>query len=71
MLTIVNGPLIRSVFDEAKEASSQHFVFVTGRNKSAIEDHFDRQFELDETLKARGKKTEMDLLAQSRPKRAR
>ncbi|MCE3257543.1 MAG: UDP-glucose pyrophosphorylase [Nitrobacter vulgaris] len=64
MLTIVDRPLIQYVFDEAKEAGIEHFVFVTGRNKSAIEDHFDRQFELDETLKARGKKTEMDLLAQ-------
>jgi UTP--glucose-1-phosphate uridylyltransferase len=64
MLTIVDRPLIQYVFDEAREAGIEHFVFVTGRNKSAIEDHFDRQFELDETLKARGKKTEMDLLAQ-------
>ena len=64
MLTIVDRPLIQYVFDEAKEAGIEHFVFVTGRNKSAIEDHFDRQFELDETLKARGKKAEMDLLAQ-------
>ena len=53
--------------DEAREAGIEHFVFVTGRNKSTIEDHFDRQFELDETLKARGKKAEMDLLAQFQP----
>ncbi len=68
MLTIVDRPLIQYVFDEAREAGIEHFVFVTGRNKSAIEDHFDRQFELDETLKARGKKAEMDLLAQFQPK---
>jgi UTP--glucose-1-phosphate uridylyltransferase len=55
------------VFDEAREAGIEHFVFVTGRNKGTIEDHFDRQFELDETLKARGKKTEADLLAQFQP----
>lgn len=67
MLTIVDRPLIQYVFDEAREAGIEHFVFVTGRNKSAIEDHFDRQFELDETLKARSKKTEMDLLAQFQP----
>ncbi|HYI30484.1 MAG TPA: UTP--glucose-1-phosphate uridylyltransferase GalU [Bradyrhizobium sp.] len=67
MLTIVDRPLIQYVFDEAREAGIKHFVFVTGRNKSAIEDHFDRQFELDETLKARSKKTEMDLLAQFQP----
>jgi UTP--glucose-1-phosphate uridylyltransferase len=67
MLTIVDRPLIQYVVDEAREAGIEHFVFVTGRNKSAIEDHFDRQFELDETLKARGKKAEMDLLAQFQP----
>jgi UTP--glucose-1-phosphate uridylyltransferase len=67
MLTIVDRPLIQYVFDEAREAGIEHFVFVTGRNKGTIEDHFDRQFELDETLKARGKKTEADLLAQFQP----
>jgi UTP--glucose-1-phosphate uridylyltransferase len=67
MLTIVDRPLIQYVVDEAREAGIEHFVFVTGRNKGAIEDHFDRQFELDETLKARGKKAEMDLLAQFQP----
>lgn len=68
MLTIVDRPLIQYVFDEAREAGIEHFVFVTGRNKSAIEDHFDRQFELDETLKARGKQAEENLLAQFQPK---
>jgi UTP--glucose-1-phosphate uridylyltransferase len=67
MLTIVDRPLIQYVVDEAREAGIEHFVFVTGRNKSTIEDHFDRQFELDETLKARGKKAEMELLAQFQP----
>jgi UTP--glucose-1-phosphate uridylyltransferase len=67
MLTIVDRPLIQYVVDEAREAGIEHFIFVTGRNKGAIEDHFDRQFELDETLKARGKKAEMDLLAQFQP----
>lgn len=67
MLTIVDRPLIQYVVDEAKEAGIEHFIFVTGRNKGVIEDHFDRMFELDETLKARGKQTEIDLLAQSQP----
>ncbi|MEH6949839.1 UTP--glucose-1-phosphate uridylyltransferase GalU [Nitrobacter sp. NHB1] len=67
MLTIVDRPLIQYVVDEAREAGIEHFVFVTGRNKGAIEDHFDRQFELDETLKARGKKAEMEVLAQFQP----
>lgn len=67
MLTIVDRPLIQYVFDEAREAGIEHFVFVTGRNKNAIEDHFDRQFELDETLKTRGKQTEINLLTQFQP----
>ncbi|WP_257166398.1 UTP--glucose-1-phosphate uridylyltransferase GalU [Bradyrhizobium sp. SRS-191] len=67
MLTIVDKPLIQYVFDEAKEAGIEHFVFVTGRNKTSIEDHFDRMYELDATLAARGKKTEMDILARDQP----
>jgi UTP--glucose-1-phosphate uridylyltransferase len=67
MLTIVDQPLIQYVFDEAKEAGIEHFIFVTGRNKGIIEDHFDRVFELDMTLEARGKKAEMDILAKSQP----
>ncbi|MGJ4926939.1 UTP--glucose-1-phosphate uridylyltransferase GalU [Bradyrhizobium sp. HKCCYLS2038] len=67
MLTIVDKPLIQYVFDEAKEAGIEHFVFVTGRNKTAIEDHFDRVYELDATLAARGKKTEMEILARDQP----
>ena len=42
MLTIVDKPLIQYVVDEAKEAGIEHFIFVTGRNKGVIEDHFDR-----------------------------
>jgi UTP--glucose-1-phosphate uridylyltransferase len=67
MLTIVDKPLIQYVYDEAKEAGIEHFVFVTGRNKAVIEDHFDRMFELDTTLAARGKKAEQDVLAQNQP----
>jgi UTP--glucose-1-phosphate uridylyltransferase len=67
MLTIVDKPLIQYVVDEAKEAGIEHFVFVTGRNKGAIEDHFDRMFELDSTLAARGKKAEQDILARDQP----
>src|SRR5450631_307108 len=67
MLTIVDKPLIQYVFDEAREAGIEHFVFVTGRNKDAIEDHFDRMYELDATLAARGKKTEMAILARDQP----
>ena len=67
MLTIVDKPLIQYVYDEAREAGIEHFIFVTGRNKNVIEDHFDRMFELDATLAARGKKAEMEILAESQP----
>ncbi len=67
MLTIVDKPLIQYVFDEAREAGIEHFIFVTGRNKGVIEDHFDRMYELDATLEARVKKAEMEILAGNQP----
>jgi UTP--glucose-1-phosphate uridylyltransferase len=67
MLTIVDKPLIQYVVDEAKEAGIEHFIFVTGRNKGVIEDHFDHMYELDATLAARGKKAEIDILARDQP----
>src|SRR5208337_1173092 len=67
MLTIVDKPLIQYVVDEAKEAGIEHFIFVTGRNKGVIEDHFDRMYELDATLAARGKKAEIEILARDQP----
>lgn len=67
MLTIIDKPLIQYVYDEAREAGIEHFIFVTGRNKNVIEDHFDKMFELDATLAARGKKAEQDILAQNQP----
>ena len=45
MLTVVDRPLIQIAVDEAREAGIEHFIFVTGRNKSVIEDHFDKQYE--------------------------
>ena len=50
MLPVVDRPLIQHVVDEARDAGIEHFIFVTGRNKGVIEDHFDRQFELELTL---------------------
>ena len=50
MLPVVDRPLIQHVVDEARQAGIEHFIFVTGRNKGVIEDHFDRQFELELTL---------------------
>src|SRR6516225_4476094 len=50
MLPVVDRPLIQHVVDEARQAGIEHFIFVTGRNKGVIEDHFDRQFELEFAL---------------------
>jgi UTP--glucose-1-phosphate uridylyltransferase len=67
MLPVVDRPLIQHVVDEAREAGIEHCIFVTGRNKSVIEDHFDRQFELELTLIERGKKAELELLSEDLP----
>lgn len=67
MLTIVDRPVIQVAVDEAREAGVEHFVFVTGRNKAVIEDHFDKQFELEETLAARGKTEQLEILASDLP----
>jgi len=68
MLTVVDRPLIQHVVDEAREAGIEHFIFVTGRNKGVIEDHFDYQFELDATLEGRGKTKEQAALEAEQPK---
>ena len=67
MLTVVDRPAIQHVVDEARAAGIEHFIFVTGRNKSAIEDHFDRAPELEATLSARGKTKELAVLARDLP----
>ncbi|MFN8828480.1 MAG: UTP--glucose-1-phosphate uridylyltransferase [Labrys sp. (in: a-proteobacteria)] len=67
MLTVVDKPVIQHVVDEAREAGIEHFVFVTGRNKAVIEDHFDIAFELDATLAGRGKTEALDDLKRSLP----
>ncbi len=67
MLTVVDRPLIQYAFDEAREAGIEHFIFVTGRNKAVIEDHFDRQFELEMTLSERGKRAELEALERDLP----
>ena len=67
MLTIVDRPVIQLAVDEAREAGIEHFIFVTGRNKSIIEDHFDKQYELESTLRKRGKSAELELLEQDLP----
>ena len=67
MLPVVDRPLIQHVVDEARQAGIEHFIFVTGRNKGVIEDHFDRQFELDATLRERKKTADLDQLSQDLP----
>jgi UTP--glucose-1-phosphate uridylyltransferase len=67
MLPVVDRPLIQHVVDEAREAGIEHFIFVTGRNKGVIEDHFDRQFELELTLTERHRRAELDLLSRDLP----
>jgi len=56
MLTVVDRPLIQYAVEECLAAGIEEFVFVTGRNKGAIEDHFDAAYELEDTLQRRGNK---------------
>jgi UTP--glucose-1-phosphate uridylyltransferase len=67
LLPIVDRPVIQYVVDEARAAGIEHLIFVTGRNKSAIEDHFDRHFELERTLEERGKSAELAQLLADLP----
>src|SRR5262245_12779434 len=67
MLTVVDKPVIQYVVDEAREAGIEHFIFVTGRNKAVIEDYFDVQFELYDTLTQRGKDDQLARLQQLQP----
>ena len=55
MLPVVDKPLIEYAVDEARAAGIEQFVFVNGRGKGALEDHFDFNFELDAILEGRGK----------------
>ena len=58
MLPVVDKPLIQYAVEEAIAAGIEELIFVTGRGKSIIEDHFDRSFELEETLRTRGLKVD-------------
>jgi UTP--glucose-1-phosphate uridylyltransferase len=55
MLTVVDKPLIQYAVEEAYEAGIREMIFVTGRSKRAIEDHFDMAYELETELEAAGK----------------
>jgi len=67
MLTVVDRPVLQHVVDEAREAGIEHFIFVTGRGKAVIEDHFDIAYELDDTLQKRGKLKEFEALKADLP----
>jgi UTP--glucose-1-phosphate uridylyltransferase len=67
MLTVVDRPIIQHVVEEALRAGIEHCIFVTGRGKGAIEDHFDSQYELEQTLKQRGKTAELEALRRELP----
>jgi len=67
MLTVVDRPVIQHVVNEAKAAGIEHFIFVTGRGKGAIEDHFDHQYELEATLSAKKKDRELAALLDELP----
>jgi UTP--glucose-1-phosphate uridylyltransferase len=64
MLTVVDKPLIQYAVDEAREAGIEQMIFVTGRGKSALEDHFDISYELESTMTGRGKS--LDAIAGTR-----
>ena len=64
MLPVVDRPLIQYAVDEAHEAGIEEMIFVTGRGKSAIEDHFDIAYELERTMADRGK--DLSVLAPTR-----
>ena len=64
MITIVDRPLIQYAVDEAREAGIEQLIFVTGRGKAALDDYFDHAFELEATMRQRGKK--LDVLEPSR-----
>ena len=66
MITIVDRPLIQYAVDEAREAGIEELIFVTGRGKSALVDYFDQAFELEATLKGKGKS--LDVLEPSNAK---
>ena len=62
MLPVVDKPLIQYAVEEAYEAGVRHMIFVTGRSKRAIEDHFDTAYELEHELEAAGKDDLLNLL---------
>ncbi|HKO07707.1 MAG TPA: UTP--glucose-1-phosphate uridylyltransferase, partial [Alphaproteobacteria bacterium] len=71
MLPVVDKPLIQYAVEEAQAAGIEDFIFVTGRGKTAIEDHFDHSYELQNVLAARGKSEELEALRRWLPEPGR
>src|SRR5690554_1936494 len=67
MLPVVDKPLIQYAVEEAVAAGITELIFITGRTKRAIEDHFDKAYELETELEARGKKEMLDLVRNTVP----
>ena len=67
MLTVVDKPVVQYAVEEAKDAGIEQFIFVTGRGKHIIEDHFDHAYELESLLSAREKTKELDSLLEGLP----
>ena len=68
MLPIVDKPLIQYAVEEAVEAGITEMIFITGRNKRAIEDHFDKAYELEAELEAAGKQQLLEMVRGVIPK---
>lgn len=68
MLTIVDKPLIQYAVEEARDAGIEELIFVTGRNKTVMADHFDHSFELEKTLEERGKHDALEAVRSWLPK---
>ncbi|HXM00384.1 MAG TPA: sugar phosphate nucleotidyltransferase, partial [Rhizomicrobium sp.] len=68
MLPVVDKPVVQYAVEEAREAGIEQFVFVTGRGKHVIEDHFDHAYELEAQLAAGNKTPELKSLLESLPK---
>ena len=68
MLPVVDRPIIQYALEEAAAAGAEQFIFVTGRGKAMMEDHFDRAFELFETLERKAKAKELEALERAVPR---
>jgi UTP--glucose-1-phosphate uridylyltransferase len=71
LLNVVDRPILSYIVEEGRAAGIEHFVFVTGRNKGAIEDYFDHQVELEAALAAKGKTAILEELLGELPGPAR